>query len=48
MTAAVRPTREEAIAAAAAIYLDEKIRIETEKAIAAATADHDVLEAVAS
>ena len=35
--APVRPTRDEAIAAAAAIYLEEKIRIETEKAIAAAS-----------
>lgn len=34
-----RPTRQEAIEAAAEIYLEEKIRIETEKAIAAAAAE---------
>ncbi|MDQ1217994.1 hypothetical protein [Microbacterium arborescens] len=32
------PTRQEAIDAAAAIYLEEKIRIETERAIAEAEA----------
>lgn len=31
-----RPTRQEAIDAAAAIYLEEKIRIETERMIAEA------------
>jgi len=32
-----RPTREEAIEAAAEVYLEAKLRIETEKAIAEAT-----------
>lgn len=37
-----RPSKAEAIRAAAAIYLEEKIRIETEKAIARANAHADV------
>ncbi len=36
MTARRRPTRDEAITAAAEIYLEEKIRLETERLIAAA------------
>ncbi len=34
MNSSPRPTRQQAIDAAAAIYLEEKIRIETERAIA--------------
>lgn len=38
MNTSPRPTRQQAIDAAAAIYLEEKIRIETERAIAEAEA----------
>ncbi len=41
----LRPTREQAITAAAEIYLEEKLRIETDRAIAAATVDAEHEEA---